>query len=101
MIFIKPGVKLTGIKPEMCFAKTAIDQCYESNGIYRCVITSGLDGVHKKHSKHYLGQALDFRTLDMDRTTAIKIVDMAQQRLGNDFDVILESNHIHCEFDPK
>lgn len=93
--------KLTGIKPEIVLAASIMDQVYSQYHIQDCVITSALDGVHKKGSKHYTGDALDFRTRHMPKNIAILIVGVVQQRLGNDYDVILESNHIHCEYDPK
>lgn len=101
MISIKAGVILTGIKPEIVLAAHIVDQVYSQYGIQDCVITSGLEGKHKLHSKHYLGEALDFRTNNMPGNIAIKITDVAQQRLGSNYDIIFETDHIHCEFDPK
>lgn len=101
MLSIKNGVVLTGIKPEMAIAACIVDQVYSQYGMQDCVITSGLDGTHKKGSKHYTGEALDFRTNNMPGNIAVKITDIAQQRLGSNYDIIFETNHIHCEFDPK
>lgn len=101
MLSIKQGVKLIGIKPEMTFAAIIVDQVYTQYNIQDCVITSGLDGQHKPHSKHYTGEALDFRTRNMPDNIAVLITDVAQQRLGENYDIIFETDHIHCEYDPK
>lgn len=69
------------------------------------VITSGDDGTHKQNSKHYTGDALDFRSKhwggDYDRFLA-----PIRAALGPDYDVVLESKgldqeHLHIEYDPK
>ena len=101
MLSIKKGVKLTGIKPEIVLAAHIVDQVYSQYGIQDCVITSALDGVHMKHSKHYSGEAFDFRTNNMAENIAVLITEVAQMRLGENYDVIFETNHIHCEYDPK
>ena len=66
---------------------------------YEVTVTSGKDGIHSKNSLHYVGRAIDIRTRDMKLPayTARKL----KIALGNNFDVILESDHIHIEFDPK
>lgn len=106
MLSIKKGVKLTGIKPEIVLAAYIMDQVYSQYGIPDCVITSGLDGTHMKHSKHYTGEAFDFGVKQTPTTyyadnLLYKIVDAVQMRLGENYDVIFETNHIHCEYDPK
>jgi hypothetical protein len=74
--------------------------CKIANGInYTMTITSANDGIHKKGSKHYENNAIDIRTRDMiNRTLTQKQIAYT---LGKDYDVILESDHIHIEYDPK
>jgi len=65
-------------------------------------VTSMVDGQHKKGSLHYLGAAVDLRTSDLSPDAArfwASEVMITLDPFG--FDVILESDHLHIEFDPK
>ena len=66
---------------------------------YEMTITSGNDGAHKKGSLHYINRAINIRCKDMK--SPIEVVLRIKQRLGRNFDVIYEYNHIHIEYDPK
>lgn len=101
MIRLKEGVSLRKLTPQGCLLAVVMDQTYQANGVPVCVITSGDDGAHKRQSKHYEGKALDFRTRDFTAAKADKIRAEAQAALGPDFDIIVESDHIHAEYDPK
>lgn len=68
------------------------------------VITSANDGVHMKGSRHYSGDALDFRTKHWPK--ANDFIERIKFQLGNRYDVIHESvgrpnQHLHIEYDPK
>lgn len=65
------------------------------------IITAGVDGVHMKGSKHYTYEALDLRTSNIPPPLVPVYLDKLKTRLGPDYDVVLESDHIHAEFDPK
>lgn len=65
------------------------------------VITSGTDGKHMKGSKHYTGEALDVRTSNIPKGEVGLVLNRLQTRLGSDYQVLLEADHIHVEFDPK
>ena len=66
-------------------------------------ITSANDSRHMTNSKHYSNEAFDIRIRNLveghaaARTWAAKM----QHELGDDYDIVLESDHIHAEFDPK
>ena len=66
-------------------------------------VTSGNDSTHKKNSKHYSNEAFDIRTLNLidGRDAAIQWVTRMKEGLGVKYDVVLEKDHIHVEFDPK
>lgn len=64
-------------------------------------VTSLMDGNHKRGSKHYIGHAVDLRIWGIPEMELEEIVSEIQIYLGDDFDVILEKTHIHCEYDPK
>ncbi len=96
---LKPGVKISGISPEMAVAAVVIESV-----IPGAVITSALDGKHSPNSLHYRGRAFDVRA----KTIADKpsILTFLKAALGAEFDVILENEgtenvHFHIEHDPK
>lgn len=105
---IKPGVKLLGIRPELAIAAQVVASVFAGLGL-DAIITSGIDGQHKRASAHYSGRALDFRIrhipgYEQQKTAAPMVVDIAKeiaQALGDDFDALLEVDHLHIEYDPK
>ena len=52
-------------------------------------------------SLHYSGAAIDVRTRDLQPADVQKIIARIKSCLGDDFDVLLEVDHIHIEFQPK
>jgi|SRR3990167_181501 len=69
------------------------------------VITSASDSIHKKGSLHYgikgdsRCRAIDLRTKNLSNTE--EVVKELKRRLGPDFDVVLEIDHLHIEYQPK
>jgi hypothetical protein len=97
---LKPGVTLKGICPEMVLGLIVIDSVMWRQFQVDPVVTSCTDGRHMSGSRHYLGLAADLRTWGIeDRITSV--VPALAAALGEHFDVVHESDHIHVEFDPK
>ena len=99
MFSIKTGVKLIGVRPEMAVVDLVVDQVYTKHGIERCQLTSCVDGTHRRQSAHYTGRAKDYGVKKTDTEyypgdVCQKIVDEIQMRLGNEFDVLYEVNHL-------
>ena len=96
---IKSGVRVLGVRPEMVLALIIAESIYDDlQEDFR--LTSCVEGVHSRASIHYAGGAGDTsRPADLVRATVL--VTRLRESLGNDFDVILESDHIHIEFQPK
>lgn len=61
------------------------------------IITETYGGNHSPGSLHYANQAFDIRMPDKE-TTALSLELMTA--LGSDFDVVVEPDHIHIEYDP-
>jgi len=97
---IKPGVKFEMLSPQMLLGAIIVMDAYEEMG-QEATITSGTDGTHKQNSLHYSGNAMDFRTRDVDPSRMKSLVAEIKRRLGENFDVVLEKDHLHVEFDPK
>ena len=96
---LKPGVNITGIRPEMLIALFVAGDVYKEIG-EELVVTAGLEGKHSATSLHYTGCAVDIRTNYFSKEE-IKVVQRElKERLGVDFDVIIETTHIHIEFQP-
>lgn len=65
------------------------------------VITCGTNGQHGRSSHHYIGLAVDIRTRDLQEEYKLVVANKIMNALGAEYDVVLESTHIHIEFDPK
>ena len=92
-------IQYAGIRAELVFALCV------AGGVYAeyeaaCVITSLNDSNHSHTSLHYAGAAADLRTrhLSMDANILVRKIDM---RLGRDYDVLFEGDHIHIEWQPR
>lgn len=99
---IKPGVTFASeLKPTTRRMIDAAEYVFGQYGITP-VITSGNDGTHRANSLHYSGDALDFRRWDSDRAGVTDaILGGLRYYLGDGYDVILESDHVHIEYDPN
>lgn len=106
MLKLKAGVRLDGLCSQMVLATLGIiEPVYAKHG-YDCVITSANDSNHRVGSLHYKGKALDFRLNSLAVGDRIAVVGEVAVLLGDDFDVLHESEgtpneHLHVEFDPK
>lgn len=96
---IKQGVRVFGIRPELVLALVVVDRRFEQHGL-ELVLTSGVEGEHKRASLHYTGNAGDLRRPSL-QSLAEQLVAECKEALGDDFDVVLEGDHIHVEFQPK
>lgn len=65
-------------------------------------VTSANDSKHMTTSKHYSNEAFDIRTRNLINSEDAKIwVFRMQENLGDDYDVVLERDHLHLEKDVK
>jgi len=107
MIYIKndgkegTNAKVKGMQPEILLAIIIADQLmgkmYERN----LTLTSITDGHEDKpKSLHNPGYAFDMRTWSMNGAEKAKFGKELSQLLGDEYDIVVEGNHIHVEFDP-
>lgn len=99
-MILKTGASLKLVQWQMFEAAIKVEDIYNGLGA-TCIITSGSDGKHGVNSLHYKGLALDFRTRDLSPLEQQELKQMCLQDLGKDYDVVLEEDHLHVEFDPK
>lgn len=98
MLRVKKGVRLHGAEPELLFAVVVAERLWAELGFGDLVVTSVIDGEHIRGSLHYTGNAADLRLPRGSKVTAARELRKA---LGADYDVVLERDHIHVEFQPK
>jgi hypothetical protein len=98
IVQIKPGVRVKGLSNELLLAVLIAQTIYNETEP-SMVITSVTDGKHSANSLHYTGDAVDLR-LPM-QSTRDQIVSQLKTALGDSYDVILEVDHIHIEYDPR
>jgi len=94
----KPGASIS-TKPEMIQARNVIADVWRSFG-YTLTVTSGTDSTHSATSLHYSGLAEDYRISGIPTTQLQTMIVLVRTRLGSNFDVILEADHLHVEYDP-
>lgn len=96
----KAGVRLDGIAPEMAvglFACALVYARFEAE----CVVTSVTDGHHGRGSLHHCGRAVDLRIKNVPSGKWGRLREAVAVALGSSFDVVLELDHLHVEFDPS
>jgi hypothetical protein len=102
----KGGVRLAHLSPQMALAAVVVWDAFSRFRV-DCVVTSANDSKHGPNSKHYIGDALDFRTkYDALNGREQELRDEVKAALGDDFDVVMEAvgtenEHLHVEYDPR
>lgn len=97
---LKQGVRIHGIRPELLLALQISESVYREFDT-ELIVTSVIDGKHSAGSLHYTGSAVDLRIRHLPQNQVETVRDEIAERLGSDFDAVLESDHIHIEFQPK
>ena len=97
---LKHSVKLGDLKPQTVLAMQVAAEVYREVGA-EFVITSVNDSKHMTNSLHYSGYAFDCRIWTLEEDMRQSVTNDISAALGEDFDVVLESDHIHLEWDPQ
>lgn len=98
---LKPGIKIAGVRPEIVLALTIAAGVYREVADIELVVTEVTGGKHGRGSLHYVGLAADLRTRNLTKEQKNNIALLLREKLGAEFDVVLEETHIHLEFQPK
>jgi len=96
---IKKTANIQGLDIRIRPALISADRIWKEYG-QELVIVSGLDSTHSAGSLHYYGLAVDFRTRYFTKIKHRFIARDLKNSLPGNFDVILEKDHIHVEYDP-
>ena len=98
-------MSLKCLRREIRRALNAIEHVYRDVAGHEAVITSTTEGTHSPGSLHYAGQAVDVAlpgTHGMTSTASPQDIAKAlRSLLGPNYDVVVERDHIHVEYDPK
>lgn len=93
-VWISPSDKMT-------FALKTADAISTSRFNKEIVITSLLDGKHGAKSLHYSGNGANLRIFIYTKDELVAFVKFLKDALDKEFDIVLEKDHIHIEYDPK
>lgn len=100
MFGIKDRVRFASPEMAMMHASLVMMEVCREFGV-DCVVTCGIE-EHEHPSFHVYGGGLDYRTRDLEHQARKELFSAsASKRLGDGFDVVLESDHLHVEYDPK
>jgi len=96
-MLIKAGVDISRLKRNIRSSLNVVALIFsEERELF--IITSTYEGNHSEGSLHYANQAYDVR---LPADSRLRIFAKIQEQLIPGFDVVMESNHIHVEYDPK
>ena len=93
------SVSLKDVSWRMFHAAVICEAVYAKRGV-ELVITSANDGKHGDKTLHHKGLALDLRTWTLGGR-APEVLPELKAALGDDYDVVLEKDHFHIEYDPS
>lgn len=97
---LKPGVEFVGVQGACVLGILLVDKLFEELG-YTLTVTSITDYTPGRtmNSLHPKGLAFDIRRWDFDDSEVEVIAEHIRNRLGEEWDVVVKSDHIHCECD--
>lgn len=98
MILIKPDSVppvLIQYTPDVDFLTKAVDEALHPLNLH-AFLTSGMEGTHTRDSKHYRGEAVDFRKVWTAAQEPVFLQRLARQ-FGTRARYILETDHLHTE----
>ena len=96
----KLGVDISRLHDAIRKKLNIIEHVFQRNN-HEPVITSTYCDNHSPSSLHYQNKAIDLRSKGIMSHTQKAIMEELKMHLGDDYDVILEGNHYHIEYDPK
>ena len=96
-MLIKLGVSIEKLNRKARRGLEVVSAVFAEFG-HEAIITSTYEGNHSPRSLHYANDAFDVR---LPPDGVLRIAASLRERLGAAFDVVVEMDHIHVEYDPK
>jgi hypothetical protein len=81
--------------PEVELLTGIVDEVLHGFGLH-AFLTSGMEGTHRRQSKHYRGEAVDFRIVWSPAQRAPLFMALEKRLVGTGR-YFLESDHLHVE----
>lgn len=104
MLHFTANCRFDDLTARCLFSIIIVKEVFDEEGV-EFWIASADDSGHSKGSKHYIGDAYDVRTRNMAGgylgSQAQRIYQKLRTRLAPCYDVVLEKDHLHIEYDPK
>lgn len=103
MVRYKAGVDGSRLLPVMYLAISRLDRIFQKYE-HNFIITSTYDGYHNKRSLHWHGLAIDIRNNHISPAISEALyveLEAELKMLDNRFQMIVEKDHIHVEFDRR
>tara|TARA_Y100000310_G_C20090431_1_gene537991 strand:+ start:246 stop:554 length:309 start_codon:yes stop_codon:yes gene_type:complete len=102
VIDIQETARIDDLRPEIRYAILIVSYVLDEHKLHG-ILTHGNDGEHMVGSLHYKNRAIDVDWAPWDGPpTDIEVVrDTVKLILGEEYDVVAESTHLHIEHDPK
>ena len=97
MIKLTEGVRLLGMRPELLLAIVIAAELWGARGM-DLIVTGVTDGERMQDSLYYAGAAVDISAPDSAAASLAEELDVA---LGVEYDVVVETTHIHVEYRPE
>jgi len=96
-MLIKAGVDISRLRPPIRKKQNEIARIVWEIEHEELIVTSTYEGTHSEGSLHYADLAEDIRRHKKGQ----EVRDRLRDKLGMDYDVVLKSDHVHIEYDPK
>jgi len=97
---IKSGVAINGLRTEALLGLIIAHSIFTSFG-YDTILVSVVEAPHSRGSFHYVGLAFDLRRRHVKEEDLNPIHEALTEALGIQYDVVLEPDHWHIEYQPK
>jgi len=96
-MLVKAGVDISRLKRKIRRTLSLVHSVFRKYGI-EMVVVSTYEGDHDPSSLHYANDAYDVR---WKVEYPSEIINEIRKKLGKDFNVVLEKDHLHIEYNPK
>lgn len=96
-MLIKAGVDISRLKPPIRKKLQKIANIMWNSESLELIITSTYEGTHSEGSLHYANLAIDIRQKPKSEAAFQEL----KRYLGQEYDLVLHTDHIHIEYDPK
>lgn len=96
-MLVKAGVDISRLNRDIRRALHKVNHLYDL--IHQeLIVSSTYEGNHSAGSLHYANDAFDIIFPNLHRA---KMTEDIRCTLGRNYDVVMETTHIHIEYDPK